>query len=149
MSERAKFCKVAEWKPSSVFKKKYLTKAIKLLKKIEDSPELRRWCSEFSVFEAHTENNEIESEINCFVEASYSEGLVVTDYQEYLDRMQLSPKIIEKAEASWLESLTLCQLLSVLAYHFRKDYHCSGSLINESLASGAMYRIILELDKRF
>lgn len=149
MREEIKSCNAAEWTPSSSLKKEYLPRAIKLLKKIDDSSELRRWCSEYSVFEANTNSIEIESEINWFLEASYSEGLVVTDYQEYLDKMQLSPRIIENAEASWLESLTLCQLLSVLAYHFRKDYHCSGSLINESLASGAMYRIILELDKRF
>lgn len=119
-----------------------------MLQTIDEAPELCKWCSEYSAYGQNEEYLTLQREINWFLHASYSEGLVVTDYREYLDQMNLRYGVVEGAEAFWLEGLSLCQLLSVMTYHFRKDHHCDGSLMNESLASGAMYRIVLELAKR-
>ena len=143
-----RFCKASEWSPSPDFKCVYIPHALKLLTMIEDSPELRRWCSSYWIGEQYPDKSELLDEIRWFLHASYAEGLVVTDYGEYLEQMNLRYGIAEDAEASWLDGLSLNQLLSVMAFHFRKDHHRNGSLINESLASGAMYRIVLELAKR-
>ncbi len=143
-----RFCKASEWVSSSWFKSVYLPKAIELLEKINNDPKLIDWCKKYSFYEKIDNHIELKEEIDWFFHATYAEGLVVTDYQNYLDDFRLKDNVVIIADKAWLEGLSLCQLLSVLAYHFRWDYHCNGSLINESIASGAMLRIIEELNRR-
>lgn len=144
-----RFVTASEWVDSPEFKSSYLPMSVELLKKINNDPELLRWCKSYSVYEKQDSHFELYEDIEWFFHATYAEGLVVTDYQKYLDGLRVRNHAIIEADEAWLEGLSLCQLLSVLAFHFRWDYHCNGSLISESIASGAMLRIIHELSQRF
>ncbi|HAN42047.1 MAG TPA: hypothetical protein DCP98_01315 [Sphaerochaeta sp.] len=52
------------------------------------------------------------------------------------------------ARSEWVSRLSLEELLACIAIHFRRDHHCNGSLISKSIPSGAMLRLMEELEKR-
>lgn len=149
MIKELKFCKSYEWAASPDFTTSYLPKALNLLGKIENDPELRRWCKAYALYRPQSEHLELKKEIDWFFNATYAEGLVITDYMEILDQMRTRGYEYLQAEKAWLSELSLPQLMAVLAAHFRRDYHSNGSLVEESIPSGAMLRIIEELNCRF
>lgn len=140
-----KYCKAAEWKPSNTFKTCFMPKALSLLHGINDDPKLLLWCRHWHERNKEVEQIELEREISWFVKASYEEGLVVTDYSDYIG---FGNREFLEAEQSWIDGLSLEELLSVIACHFRRDHHSYGSLQEESIPSGAMLRLFEELKKR-
>lgn len=138
-------CKASEWKPSASFKTVYFPRAIKLLRSIADSPELIEWCKGYPYRGGDNNHIQLEREISWFTEASYSEGLVVKDYGDYYSPCDREP---HNAEQKWVKQLSFEQLLAAIAYHFRMDHFCFGSMENDSIPSGAMLRLYEELNKR-
>ncbi len=59
--------------------KPFLTHAISLLKKIEDSCELKNWCQRYSINDESRSNNCLEGELYDFVEQAYCEGVVIAN----------------------------------------------------------------------
>lgn len=52
---------------------------------------------------------------------------------------------ILRANAAWVAELSYECALACIAYHFRRDHFCEGSLINDSIASGAMLSLLRQL----
>ena len=140
-----KYCKAADWKPSGTFRTGFMPKALSLLHRIDEDPKLLHWCRHWYERNKEVEQIELDREISWFVKASYEEGLVVTDYSDYIG---FGDEVSLKAEQPWIDSLSLEQLLSAIAVHFRRDHHSFGSLQEESIPSGAMLRLFEELNKR-
>ena len=134
-----------EWTPSDTFRTEYLPRALVLLKGISSDPERNKWCLDYSIYSPCEDVFGIDNEVSWFIKASYSEGLVVKDYGEYMEHYDRN---VYEAKTDWVETLSLERLLASIAIHFRRDYHCNGSLINESIPSGAMLRLMEELERR-
>lgn len=137
--------RASEWKPSESFKTSYLPRAMALLRSVANSPELLEWCKGYPYEVGENTNEQLDREIEWFLEASYSEGLVVKDYMEYFSPSDPEPHM---AKQEWVEKLSFQQLLAAIAYHFRMDHFCNGSLWNDSIPSGALLKLFEELSKR-
>ena len=140
-----KYCKAEEWKPSATFKTVFMPKALSLLHRIDSDPKLLHWCRYWYCENEGPEQHDLDRDVSWLIKASYEEGLVVTDYSEYIE---FGDQQFLNAEQAWIDGLSFEQLLSVIACHFRRDHHSSGSLKEESIPTGAMLRLFEELNKR-
>ena len=138
-------CKASDWKPLASFKSLYLPRAMALLRSVANSPELLEWCKGYPYRGDVNSQEELDREITWFIHSSYSEGLVVKDYGEYFSPSDPEPHV---ARQEWVEKLSLQQLLAAIAWHFRMDHFCFGSMQNDSIPSGALLRLFKELSKR-
>lgn len=138
-------CKASDWKPSASFKTIYLPRTMALLRSVANSPELLEWCKGYPYRGDVNSQEEFNREIHWFIHASYSEGLVVIDYGDYFSPSDPEP---HEAKQEWVEKLSLQQLLAAIAWHFRMDHFCFGSMQNDSIPSGALLRLFEELSKR-
>lgn len=138
-------CKASDWKPSASFRTIYLPRTMALLRSVANSPELLEWCKGYPYRGDVNSQEELDREIHWFIHASYSEGLVVIDYGDYFSPSDPEP---HEAKQEWVEKLSLQQLLAAIAWHFRMDHFCFGSMQNDSIPSGALLRLFEELSKR-
>ena len=116
----------------------FLSWAIDLLEQIENSPEKNAWCHHYSVYSSNPGQEELLRDLNTFEDRAYGEGLVISNYQEVLRRWQLEERSIADADPEWLETQPYLCVLACIAWHFRRDHFCEGSLINQSIADGIM-----------
>ena len=135
----------SEWTPSKSFCTEYLPRALSLLKEIDSNPEKKKWCSDHTEYTPYKDTFGLEREFQWFIKTSYEEGLVVQDYNDYVGRCT---REVYAADPQWVSTLSLEKLLASIALHFRRDYHCNGSLIEESVPSGALLRLFEELQKK-
>ena len=143
MSDR--IVNAAEWTPSETLSTEYLPRALALLKGIDSDPAKLEWCRGYTVYTPYEDTFGLEREFSWFIMASYQEGLVVKDYSDYVDNWSQE---VYTADSEWLRTLSIEKLLACIAVHFRRDHHSNGSLIEESVPSGAMLRLLEELRKR-
>ena len=61
------------------------------------------------------------------------------------DRPQLEERSIANADPEWLETQPYLCVLACIAWHFRRDHFCEGSLINQNIADGIMLRLFRRL----
>jgi hypothetical protein len=121
---------------------------IRFLRRIAASDEYHTWCKDYSVFAMMQDKYEIKKKLSELTEESYEKGLVPTDYYETVKEAGLDERLIGEAEAEWLAKLSTKELIACIAYHFRRDHFAEGSLINRSIADGAMLRMMEELQRR-
>lgn len=134
-----------EWYPSDTLRSEYLPCVLSSLKDIAFNPQKNEWCMEYSAYMSCDDLFGIDREVDWFISATYSEGLVVKDYGDYID---MHEREAYAARSEWVSRLSLEELLACIAIHFRRDHYCNGSLISESIPSGAMLRLMEELEKR-
>ena len=78
---------------------------------------------------------------------TYKNGVVIGNYREMMDRLNLDDQQVVKAESAWVDTLSLYGAVACLAYHFRRDHFCEGSLINDSVANGCVLRLMERIYK--
>ena len=118
---------------------------IGLLEEIEASPEKQEWCRAYSVYTSNLGQEELLHDLNVFVKRAYENGLVISNYQEVLRRWQPEERSIANSDPEWLETQPYLCVLACIAWHFRRDHFCEGSLINQSIADGIMLRLFRRL----
>lgn len=123
----------------------FLDTSIALLEEIEASPEKLEWCKQYSVYSLNLGQEALDHSFHAFVEQAYTNGLVITNYHQVIRQYDLDEASIIDADPFWLKGLTYLPTLACIAYHFRRDHFCEGSLISESIASGAMLRMLQHL----
>lgn len=143
MSDR--IVNAAEWTPSETLRTEYLPRALALLRGIASDPKKLEWCRGYTVYHPYEDTFGLDREFLWFIEASYQEGLVVKDYLEYVEHWSGEMHV---ADPEWLHTLSLEELLACITLHFRRDHHSIGSLIGESVPSGAMLMALEELQIR-
>ena len=126
----------------------FLEWSIALLEEIEASPEKTEWCRKYSVYAANPEQDELSRSLHTFMEQAYKNGLVITNYRQVIQRYSLDESAIANADSSWLEEQAYLPTLACVAYHFRRDHFSEGSLISESIASGAMLQMLHHLKSK-
>ena len=123
----------------------FLEQAIALLTDIENSPEKKEWCQKYSVYAM--DESSLECELKRFLHQGYDVGLVITNYREVMEEQQLEERLVATVPKDWLDTLNYEGTLARIAYHFRRDHFCEGSLINTSIASGVMLQMLLRLQE--
>ena len=62
-----------------------------------------------------------------------------------MDELGLEEEKIIRSESDWVEQLSVNGAAACLAYHFRRDHFCEGSLIQNGLANGCILRLMERL----
>ena len=119
--------------------------AIGLLEEIEASSEKQEWCRAYSVYSSPPGQEALALDLRSFTAGAYANGLVISNYQEVLQRWTLEEQSIANADPAWLETQPYLCVLACIAWHFRRDHFCEGSLISKSIAKGAMLRLLRQL----
>lgn len=123
----------------------FLEQAISLLKEIEEFPEKLEWCKQYSVYITNSGQDELVQSLHAFMEQAYINGLVITNYHQVIQEYHLDEVDIITVTPDWLKVQPYLPTLACIAYHFRRDHFSEGSLISESIASGAMLRMLRHL----
>lgn len=123
----------------------FLDWAISLLEEIERSPEKKLWCHDYSVYSPNSDQEALKHNLSDFLHQAYEEGLVITNYMDVICQYELNEQDIITADKPWLESQPYMCVLACIAWHFRRDRFCEGSLISSSIADGIMLRLLRRL----
>lgn len=121
--------------------------AIRLLEEIEASSEKQEWCRVYSVYSPNHGQEDLFRDLRSFEHGAYENGLVITNYQEVLEKWVLDERNVAGADPVWLEAQPYLCVLASIAWHFRRDHFNEGSLISESVADGAMLRLLQRLEQ--
>ena len=125
--------------------KEFLAEAIPLLENVEQSGEWLAWCRKYSVYAPDTDSTGRAGKIYDMMQKAYRMGLVITDYASVIKDRKLGEKEIQMAKWSWVLNLDRKCTLAAIAWHFRRDYFCEGSLIRQSVADGALLQLFRHL----
>ena len=120
----------------------FCLKYIPILEMIDTDPSLKEACAKHS---AYAKDEKHASLINYlyqyFMKEAYKKGIVVTNYSELVEEAGMQDKVGAPTEMD-LKGLPADQILGCIAWHFRRDYFSSGSLISSSIAEGHMLRML-------
>ena len=119
----------------------FLDWAIKLLEQIETSEEKKLWCRRYSVYSRSPGQKTLARDLHDFVDRTYQAGLVIQNYHEVIQKWGLEERNIAIAPPGWLETQPYLCVLACIAWHFRRDHFCEGSLISQSIAEGVLLRL--------
>ena len=123
----------------------FLDWAIKLLEQIETSEEKKLWCRRYSVYSRSPGQKTLSRDLHDFVDRTYQAGLVIQNYHEVIQKWGLEERNIAIAPPGWLEMQPYLCVLACIAWHFRRDHFCEGSLISQSIAEGVLLRLFRRL----
>lgn len=123
----------------------FLSESIRLLEEIDSKPEWKLWCAQYSAYDVSDDFPELERRINSFIREAYEQELVIQEYRSILEENGISQCELSAADDEWLGSLTHECLTAAVAWHFRRDRFSEGSLIRQSIAEGAMLRMLKRL----
>ena len=123
----------------------FLDWAIKLLEQIETSEEKKLWCRRYSVYSRSPGQETLSRDLHDFVDRTYQAGLVIQNYHEVIQKWGLEERNISIADPGWLETQPYLCVLACIAWHFRRDHFCEGSLISQSIAEGVLLRLFRRL----
>ena len=108
----------------------FLDWAIKLLGQIETSEEKKLWCRRYSVYSRSPGQETLSRDLHDFADRTYQAGLVIQNYHEVIQKWGLEERNIAIADPGWLETQPYLCVLACIAWHFRRDHFCEGSLIS-------------------
>ena len=125
--------------------KEFLENAIPLLEKIQATPELLAWCKKYSVYTPECGQPELSDTLYRMMQDAYAAGLVLTDYEDVIHDSGMGEDAFYRPDPAWVETMGPKQTLAAIAYQFRRDRFCEGSLINQAIASGALLYLFRHL----
>ena len=125
----------------------YWEPAIRELRSIAESEEHVAWCKGYSVYSAREDEYGIRKFEGKLIEETYHNGLVIADYRGKMSELGLDERNVMRAEKEWVEQLSIEGATACLAYHFRRDHFCEGSLIYDGIADGCVLRLMERLYK--
>ena len=123
----------------------YLSRSIEFLERIANSEELTQWCYNYDIW-GNGSNEALALEIEQFVEDSYQSIKFPSGYYDVVTSLDPDGANIKTCNASWISDLTKAEVYACIAYHFRMDHFCEGSLIEISIATGALLRLLNRLN---
>lgn len=123
----------------------FLDWTVKFLEQIETSEEKKTWCRCYSVHSYDSGQEKLAQNLKDFVDNTYRVGLVISNYREVIQKWGIEERNITMADPGWLELQTYLCVLACIAWHFRRDHFCEGSLISKSIAEGVLLRLFQRL----
>lgn len=123
-----------------------LTWSIDFLAKIAQSPQQKEWCAKYSVYDGcEVGQDTLLQNLDLFMTSVYKAGMVIANYRQVIEQWGLDEEQIMQADSGWLLRQPYLSVLASIAWHFRRDHFCEGTLINHSIATGAMLRLFQRL----
>ncbi len=120
----------------------FCRKYIPVLQLIENDEDLKQACKNHSAYKADTEHPALTSFLyKEFMHEAYDSGVVIPNYRELTDENGIERWVAGPTEAKLCE-LDADHVLACIAWHFRRDHFCEGSLVAESIADGHMLRML-------
>ncbi len=119
--------------------------AIALLTEIETTPDKLAWCQQHSVYAPNAGQESLKQELYTLIDQNYKYSLVISNYREVIEYWNLNEQEIAAADPAWLERQPYLCILASIAWHFRRDHFCEGSLIYDSIANGALLHLFHRL----
>ena len=120
----------------------FCKKYIPVLQMIEEDMDLNNACKNHSVYCEDKEHPALISYLyNAFMREAYEADIVVKNYSELVYECD-GVNWIGAPTDSDLSRLDAEHLLGCIAWHFRADHFCEGSLIADSIAKGHMLRML-------
>ena len=126
-------------------KESFLVWAISLLQDILSTPEKQSWCLRYSPFSDNSDQEPLHRDLREFMKRAYESNLIISNYKDILDASNFQERAMIQADENWVKTLSNEQLLACISWHFRRDHFNEGSLISESIATGALLRFMLYL----
>lgn len=120
----------------------FLNWAVDLLERIDEEPEKRRWCRNYSVCGANSGQAELERMLWRFTDQSYQLGLVAANYDKIIRTLGIDEDTLKEPDVG---RLTYLETLACVSWHFRRDHFSEGSLVRESIGTGVMLRLLRHL----
>lgn len=124
---------------------KFIDWVISLLTEIEATPDKLAWCQQYSVYAPNAGQESLEQALHTLIDQIYKHGVVIANYREVIEYWNLNECEIASANSAWLERQPYLCVLASIAWHFRRDHFCEGSLIHDSIAGGALLRLFHRL----
>ena len=119
----------------------FCDKYIPILQMIEDDPELKNACSEYSAYApTHRKKGLIDYLYKYFMIEAYDIDMVIRHYYDVVESAGMKEKVSEPTDKV-LSALSSDQILGCIAWHFRRDHFDNGALI-QSIAQGHMLRML-------
>ncbi len=120
----------------------YCKKYIPILQMIEDDPELKEACSKYSAYSTPEKHQSLSNYLyRVFMKEAYLADMVIQDYREVVEAVLTSEQVSNPTEEI-INHLTANQVLGCIAWHFRCDHFCEGSLVSDSIANGYMLMLM-------
>ena len=120
----------------------FCRKYIPVLRMVEDDDDLKHACSVHSVYQKDTEHPALIRYLyDEFMREAYRVDMVIKNYRSLVEEIR-AVKSVERMTEDEMRALDAEHLLACIAWHFRADHFCEGSLISESIAEGHMLRML-------
>lgn len=119
--------------------------SINFLTEIACSPSQTEWCKNYSVYNSAFAQDELLQTINLFTAYTYEAGMIIANYRQVIEYWKLDETQMMGADLSWLARQPYLSVLASIAWHFRRDPFCEGTLITRSIAEGALLRLYQRL----
>lgn len=120
----------------------FCKKYIPLLQMIDVDEDLKTACKNHSVYTQDKDHPALISYLyDEFMHEAYDSDIVVTNYGQLVEECKCEEWIGNPTDEK-LESLDALHVLGCIAWHFRRDHFCEGSLICDSIAEGHMLRML-------
>lgn len=124
---------------------KFIDWVIALLTEIETTPDQLSWCQQYCVYTLNAGQESLEQALDTLFDQAYKYGMVISNYGKVIDYWNIDEQEIAAADPAWLEQQPYLCVLASIAWHFRRDHFCEGSLISDSIADGALLRLFRRL----
>lgn len=126
----------------------FCDKYIGFLQMIDNDEDLKQWCKDYSAYSRPESHYSLGEYIyHDFMKDAYEYDLVVNDYRELVEKANALEWVNHPTDEQ-LSHLDAEQLLGCIAYHFRMDHFCEGSLVNTSIGEGYMLKMLKHYSRR-
>ena len=120
----------------------FCKKFIPVLQMIQDDEDLKNACKNHSAYTMDKDHPALIAYLHDeFLHGAYKSDIVVPNYGELVEECGCEEWVANPTDAK-LDSLDASHVLGCIAWHFRRDHFCEGSLIYNSIAGGHMLRML-------
>lgn len=110
---------------------------------VENDAELKKACSDHSVYSRDKGHESLIRYLESnFLQEAYDSDVVIHNYSEVVESININEEELSSLTEKNLAPLSSEQVLGCIAWHFRRDHFIEGSLINDSIASGCMLKML-------
>lgn len=120
--------------------KEFVIKWLPMLERVQQDDSLKAQCKSYDAYSPSVDCEKIVEEIkfHSFLEEAYDSGIVVSNYNEFTDEKE---EMVSNSTDEFINSLSENEIMSCIAWHFRRDHWIEGSLISESFVNGSLVRL--------
>lgn len=126
--------------------KEFVIKWLPMLERVQMDDSLIAHCKSYDAYSPSVDCDKTVEELkfHSFLEEAYDSGIVVSNYNEFTDGKE---ELVSSSTDAFINGLSENEIMSCIAWHFRRDHWIEGSLINESFVDGSLLRLFRAFTK--